>query len=77
MEIEDRIYVLRFPRDRRAAKWRWHYYTGEAPTDRIGQAKVFNLQQAKNTKQFAFTTTSCEIKRITNKMLFIAALEGK
>ena len=75
--VEDRKYVLRYPyRKSMNAVAVWKYYTGEAPTYRLGQAKVFNLQQAKNARTFAHTTYKCEVKRITDRMLFVAALDG-
>ena len=75
--VEDRKYVLRFPSRRSMkAKRRWKYYTGKAPTYRLGQARVFSLQQARDARTFAHTTYKCEIKRITDRMLFVAALDG-
>ena len=77
--VADRIYVLRFvfPIDNnRAGGRRYEYYTGQAPTKRIHKAKIFTLEQAKNTKQFAHTAARCEVKRVTKKMLFKAALQG-
>lgn len=79
--VEDRKYVLRFPKPRAKpvgkGDWKWLYYTGGQPTDRLGQAKIFGLSKAKATKQFAHTTRRCEVKRVTDRMLFKAALEGK
>jgi len=80
--VEDRKYVLRFPKSRRAAlagrdNWKWYYYTGKEPTAKIHKAKTFSLKYAKAAKQFAHTTHRCEIKRVTQKMLFKAALKGK
>lgn len=80
--VEERKYVLRFPKSRRAAmlgkdNWKWEYYTGQQPTRRLHEAKIFSLKYAKAAKQFGHTTGGCEIKRVTDKMLFKAALEGK
>lgn len=81
---EDRRYVLRFRKPSPhiinrffQGEYTWEYYTGEEPTKRLGQAKQFKLSQAKGAKQFGHTTGSCDIIRITDKMLFLAALEGK
>ena len=79
--VEDRIYVLRFIHginNNRTGGRRYSYYTGKAVTERINKAKIFTLTQAKNTKQYAHTATAhnCEIKRVTRKMLFRAALQG-
>lgn len=73
--IEDRIYVLRFvyPINN---KRKYEYYTGKSVTKRIHKAKIFTLEKAKNTKQFAHSATNCEVKRVTKKMLFKAALQG-
>lgn len=75
--VEDRIYVLRFIISSYRQKHRWYeYYTGHAPTRRIHEAKIFTLDQAKNTKRFAHTASRCEVKQVTHKMLFKAALQG-
>ena len=77
--VADRIYVLRFVfpvSNNRMIARRYEYYTGQAPTRRIHEAKTFTLAQAKNTKQFALTASTCEIKRVTRKMLFKSALQG-
>ncbi len=77
--VEDRIYVLRFIHRLNPQKGmgrRYEYYTGQAPTKRIHEAKIFTLAQAKNTKQFSHTAGTSEIKRVTQKMLFKAALQG-
>lgn len=80
VSAEDRIYVLRFvflSYDRKQGNSRrYEYYTGQATTRRIHEAKTFTLAQAKNTKQFAKTAHICEVKRVTKKMLFKAALQG-
>jgi hypothetical protein len=76
--VEERKYVLRFPtRKSLHADTRWRYYTGAAPTYSLSKAKILSLSKAKATKQFAHTTRRCEVKRVTDKMLFKAALEGK
>ena len=78
--VADRIYVLRFifsSHGRRQKNSRkYEYYTGQATTRKIYEAKIFTLEQAKNAKQFAKTTHNCEVKRVTQKMLFKAALQG-
>lgn len=75
--IEDRKYVLRFPMRQHYRIVQQQYYTGQQPSTRLSQAKIFSLGQAKGTKQFGHTTRSCEVIRVTDKMLFKAALEGK
>jgi len=82
--IEDRMYVLRYVFRYRSSnvfhQYRgrryYEYYTGKAVTKHINKAKIFTLEKAKNTKQFAHSATGCEIKRVTQKMLFKAALQG-
>ena len=78
-KVEDRMYVLRHINrinPRKGMGRIYEYYTGRAPTRRIHEAKTFTLEKAKNTKQFAATAHACEIKRVTQKMLFKAALQG-
>ena len=57
-------------------KYRWEYYTGKQPTQRLHEAKIFGLDDARNQKHFGHTTRNHEIKRVTEKMLFTAALQG-
>jgi len=86
--IEDRRYVLRFVWGTYADGTKvWRYYCkGKATTDKLCHAQLFTLNQAKNQKQYAHlcvyaqgssAATHCEVKRITDKALFIAKLEGK
>jgi hypothetical protein len=78
-KVEDRMYVLRHigvGKRNGAGQRRYEYYTGRVPTKRIHEAKTFTLSKAKSTKQFAATAHACEIKRVTQKMLFKAALQG-
>ena len=80
--VEDRIYVLRFRfaiNNNRVGGWAHEYYTGQSPTRMISKAKRFSLEKAKNTKAFAHSCRgkSCEVKRVTKRMLFKAALQGK
>lgn len=77
--IEDRMYVLCFVQ---GYKRNWKsktypmYYTGSEPTRHMNKAKTFTLEKAKNTKQFATSAVRCEVRRVTHKMLFTAALKG-
>ena len=80
--IEDRRYVLRFVWKTYANGEKvWRYYCkGKSTTDKLSNAQLFTLNQAKNQKQYAqgsSAATHSEIKRITDKALFIAKLEGK
>ncbi len=75
--VEDRIYVLRFTIGYRSSpNVRYEYYTGKKPTRHINKAIIFSLRQAKNAKQFAKTTGSCDVIRVTEKILFKKALQG-
>jgi hypothetical protein len=75
--VEDRIYVLRYTIGYRSSPdVRYEYYTGNAPSRHINKAKIYSLQQARNTRTFAKTTGSCDIIRVTEKILFKKALQG-
>ena len=76
--VEDRIYVLRHINrvTSRTNERCYEYYTGRQPTKHIHKAKIFTLSKAKSAKQFAATAHACEVKRVTRKMLFKAALQG-
>ena len=79
--IEERMYVLRYAHAYRyKPNWmserQYEYYTGKEVTKHINKAKIFTLENAKNTKQFATSARHCEVKRVTQKMLFKSALQG-
>lgn len=71
-------YYLRTDSDGRRC---WAYYRkGRGVTKKLTEAQQFTLRDAKNAKQYAQGASlaqHCEVKRVTQKMLFMAALEGR
>jgi len=78
--IEDRKYVLRYRHGiSPSGRSSYVYYSNQysVVVDRLIDAKLFNFREAKYERQNHAFTGGCEIKRVTDKMLFKAALEGR